>query len=147
MVRGVRFVNDSKATNVDAVNRALECFDKPVILIMGGQNKRGDFTQLKSQVRQRVKTLVAMGEAKDEIVTALAGDPEKGILEAGSMEEAVEKAFGAAVERRNRAALSGLCQFRHVRQLCPAGQPVPGNRGKAGMSTTAKRNGVQPVTL
>ena len=97
-VRGVRFVNDSKATNVDAVNRALECFDNPVILIMGGQNKKGDFAQLKSQVRRRVKTLVAMGEAKDEIVTALAGDPEKGILEAGSMEEAVEKAFAAAAD-------------------------------------------------
>ena len=97
-VRGVRFVNDSKATNVDAVNRALGCFDHPVILIMGGQNKKGDFTALKSQVRRRVKTLVAMGEAKDEIVTALAGDPEKGILEAGSMEEAVEKAFGAAAD-------------------------------------------------
>ncbi len=97
-VRGVRFVNDSKATNVDAVNRALACFDAPVILIMGGQNKKGDFSVLKSQVRRRVKTLVAMGESKDEIVTALAGDPERGILEAGSMQEAVEKAFGAAVE-------------------------------------------------
>ncbi len=97
-VRGVRFVNDSKATNVDAVNRALTCFDHPVILIMGGQNKKGDFSALKSQVRRRVKTLVAMGEAKDEIVTALAGDPEEGILEAKSLEEAVEKAFGAAVD-------------------------------------------------
>ena len=97
-VRGVRFVNDSKATNVDAVNRALACFDVPVILIMGGQNKKGDFSALKSQVRRRVKTLVAMGEAKDEIVTALAGDPERGILEAGSMQEAVEKAYGAAVD-------------------------------------------------
>jgi UDP-N-acetylmuramoylalanine--D-glutamate ligase len=92
----VRFINDSKATNVDAVKRALECFDTPVVLIMGGQNKKGDFTQLKLPVRQHVKTLVAMGEARDEIVTALAGDPEKGILEATSLEEAVEKAFGAA---------------------------------------------------
>jgi UDP-N-acetylmuramoylalanine--D-glutamate ligase len=98
LVRGVRFVNDSKATNVDAVKRALECFTRPVVLIMGGQNKKGDFTNLKSQVRRRVKTLVAMGEARDEIVTALAGDPENGILEADSMEEAVQKAFGAAVD-------------------------------------------------
>ena len=96
VVRGVRFVNDSKATNVDAVKRALECFDEPVVLIMGGQNKKGDFSQLKSQVHQRVKTLVAMGQARDEIITALAGDPQKGILEAASMEEAVQKAFGAA---------------------------------------------------
>ncbi len=97
-VGGVRFVNDSKATNVDAVNRALECFDTPVVLIMGGQNKKGDFTQLKLRVRQHVKTLVAMGEARDEIVTALAGDPERGILEATSLEEAVEKAFAAAAD-------------------------------------------------
>ena len=97
-VGGVRFVNDSKATNVDAVVRALECFDTPVVLIMGGQNKKGDFTLLKPQVRRHVKTLVAMGDARDEIVTALAGDPEKGIIEAGSMEEAVEKAFGAAAD-------------------------------------------------
>jgi UDP-N-acetylmuramoylalanine--D-glutamate ligase len=98
VVRGVRFINDSKATNVDAVNRALTCFNRPVVLIMGGQNKKGDFTRLKSQVRQRVKTLVAMGEARDEIVTALAGDPQEGILEAASLAEAVEKAFGAARE-------------------------------------------------
>jgi UDP-N-acetylmuramoylalanine--D-glutamate ligase len=80
------------------VNRALACFDDPVVLIMGGQNKKGDFTLLKAQVRRRVKTLVAMGEARDEIVTALAGDPQKGILEAASMEEAVQKAFDAATE-------------------------------------------------
>lgn len=95
-VRGIRFVNDSKATNVDAVKRALECFDEPVVLIMGGLNKKGDFSQLKSQVRRRVKTLVAMGQARDEIITALAGDPEQGVLEAGSLDEAVDKAFGAA---------------------------------------------------
>jgi UDP-N-acetylmuramoylalanine--D-glutamate ligase len=97
-LQGIDFVNDSKATNVDAVKRALACFDRPVVLIMGGQNKKGDFSQLKTLVGRHVKTLVVMGEAKDEIITALAGDPQKGILEASSMQEAVEKAFGAAVE-------------------------------------------------
>ena len=96
-VRGIRFVNDSKATNVDAVKRALECFDHPVVLIMGGLNKKGDFSQLKSLVQRRVKTLVAMGQAKDEIITALAGDPGH-VLEADSMEEAVQKAFDAALD-------------------------------------------------
>lgn len=95
-VRGIRFINDSKATNVDAVKRALECFDHPVVLIMGGLNKKGDFSQLKSLVRRRVKTLVAMGQAKDEIITALAGDPGH-VIEADSMEEAVQKAFDAAL--------------------------------------------------
>ncbi len=96
-VRGVRFVDDSKATNVDAVKRALECFDDPVVLIMGGLDKKSDFNKLKSEVRRRVKALVAMGQAKEEIVAALAEEPAGGIQEAGSMEEAVEKAFGAAV--------------------------------------------------
>jgi UDP-N-acetylmuramoylalanine--D-glutamate ligase len=107
-VQGVRFVNDSKATNVDAVNRALECFDRPVILIMGGRNKKGDFTLLKSRVREHVKTLVAMGEARDEIVTALAGDPEKGIIEASSMQAAVEKALEKA-EPGDTVLLSPAC--------------------------------------
>jgi len=107
-VRGVRFVNDSKATNVDAVNRALECFDRPVILIMGGRNKKGDFSLLKTRVREHVKTLVAMGEARDEIVTALAGDPEEGIIEAGSMQAAVEKALEKA-EPGDTVLLSPAC--------------------------------------
>ena len=96
-VREVYFVNDSKATNVDAVKRALASFSTPVVLIMGGQNKKGDFAGLKSAVREKVRTLVAMGEAKDEIVTALAGDPENGVLEADSLEEAVERALDEAL--------------------------------------------------
>ncbi len=96
-IRGVYFVNDSKATNVDAVKRALASFSTPVVLIMGGQNKKGDFTGLKSAVREKVRTLVAMGQAKDEIVTALAGDPENNVIEADSMEEAVEAALDAAL--------------------------------------------------
>jgi UDP-N-acetylmuramoylalanine--D-glutamate ligase len=107
-LHGVRFVNDSKATNVDAVKRALACFDEPVVLIMGGQNKKGDFSGLKSEVRRRVKNLVVMGEAKDEIVAALDGDPQNGIIEAGSLGEAVEKAFGVA-EDGETVLLSPAC--------------------------------------
>jgi len=95
-VGGVRFVNDSKATNVDALKRALACFDRPVVLIMGGQNKRGDFTQLRPYVQRRVKTIVAMGEARREIEDALAGTPQRGLLGAASLEEAVDKAVAAA---------------------------------------------------
>jgi UDP-N-acetylmuramoylalanine--D-glutamate ligase len=111
MVHGVCFVNDSKATNVDAVNRALACFDAPVVLIMGGQNKKGDFTLLKARVQRHVKTLVVMGEARDEIITALAGDPQKGILEAASMAEAVHKAFEAAAEEDTVLLSPGCASF------------------------------------
>ncbi|PID40125.1 MAG: UDP-N-acetylmuramoyl-L-alanine--D-glutamate ligase [Proteobacteria bacterium] len=95
-VGGVTFVNDSKATNVDAVKRALECFDQRIVLIMGGQNKDGNFDQLKALVNRRVKVLVVMGEARDEIVTALTGEPEQGVREVASMREAVEAAYDAA---------------------------------------------------
>ncbi len=72
-VNGVAFVNDSKATNVDAVRRALESFSTPVILIMGGLDKGGNFSLLAELVRSRVKALVLIGKAAGTIRTALGG--------------------------------------------------------------------------
>jgi UDP-N-acetylmuramoylalanine--D-glutamate ligase len=95
-INGVHFWNDSKATNVDAVRRALECFAKPVVLIMGGQNKKGDFTQLRTSVHRRVKKLVVVGEATEEICEALADEPKGGCVKADSLEDAVEKAIEGA---------------------------------------------------
>jgi UDP-N-acetylmuramoylalanine--D-glutamate ligase len=72
-VDGVLFVNDSKATNVDAVRRALESFSAPVILIMGGLDKGGNFSLLSEAVRRRVKALVLIGKAAGAIRAALGG--------------------------------------------------------------------------
>jgi UDP-N-acetylmuramoylalanine--D-glutamate ligase len=72
-VGGVRFYNDSKATNVDAVVRALESFSEPVVLLLGGRNKGGDFTILADSVRRGVKHLILFGEARNEIDAALNG--------------------------------------------------------------------------
>lgn len=72
-INGVTYVNDSKATNVDAVARALTCFSNPVILIMGGRNKNNDFRPLLELVNRHVATLITYGEAGDEIQTALKG--------------------------------------------------------------------------
>ncbi|MDL2270111.1 UDP-N-acetylmuramoyl-L-alanine--D-glutamate ligase [Desulfosarcina sp. OttesenSCG-928-G17] len=94
--RGVRFVNDSKATNVDATKRALECFDEPVILIMGGQNKNCDFRHLEETVQRRVKVLVVMGEARGEIATVLSGKPRQGVLSVSSLKEAVRASLSMA---------------------------------------------------
>ena len=63
--RGVHYVNDSKGTNVGAVVRALESFDTPVVLIMGGRDKGGDYAVLKDPVRAGVKQLIVTGEAKE----------------------------------------------------------------------------------
>ena len=95
-VRGVRFVNDSKATNVDAVIRALECFQTPVVLIMGGRNKGYDFTVLGEYVRQRVRKLIVIGEAADEILDALGAMPFEGAVRARDMAQAVQLAADAA---------------------------------------------------
>jgi len=73
IANGVEFVNDSKATNVDAVLRALDCFATPVVLIMGGLDKGGNFRLLETAVRRRAKALVLVGKASDTIRAALGG--------------------------------------------------------------------------
>ena len=67
----VPYYNDSKATNVDSVVRALECLEGPVILIMGGRNKGSQFQRLKALVKQKVNRLILLGEAAGEIERAL----------------------------------------------------------------------------
>ena len=95
-VNGVTFINDSKATNVDAVMRALECFQQPVVLIMGGRNKGYDFDQLYNHVRKYVKKLVALGESGDEIIDVLGGAAPQGAVKAQNMDHAVQLAYESA---------------------------------------------------
>ena len=66
-VGGVQFFNDSKATNVHAVLRALDSFDENVILIAGGKNTNLNYEPLRTAVRRKVKTLILVGEAKEKI--------------------------------------------------------------------------------
>lgn len=93
-INDVNFFNDSKATNVDAVARALEAFNKPVILIMGGRDKGSDFHVLEDLVRQHTKKIIVMGEAKEDIRSALGHITSTKI--AASMEDAVSSAYHAA---------------------------------------------------
>jgi len=92
-IRGIKFINDSKGTNVGAVAKSLEGFNN-VILIMGGLDKGSDFSVLKTLVRQKVKTLIMIGKAKEKIAGALAGETET--LNADSMSSAVELSFSKA---------------------------------------------------
>ncbi len=68
---GVKYYNDSKGTNVDATQKALSSFDEPIVLIVGGKDKGGDFHQLHELVRKRVKAVIAIGEAAPRIVSSL----------------------------------------------------------------------------
>ncbi len=72
-VDGIRFYNDSKATNVDAVLRALESFESHVILILGGREKGLDFAPLVPEVNARAKAVIGMGEAAGHIMAAFEG--------------------------------------------------------------------------
>ena len=84
---GVQYFNDSKATNVDAAIKSLESFPGNILLIAGGRDKAGDFSPLRTLVRERVKHLVLIGEAADKIREALSGAA--AMSEAASMGEAV----------------------------------------------------------
>lgn len=105
-VNGVRYVDDSKATNVDAVARALEAFDGPVVLIMGGRDKGGSYAPLKSRFAGRVRHLVVLGEAA-EIIAAALGDAAP-ITRAATMNAAV-RAAGAAAVAGDTVLLSPAC--------------------------------------
>lgn len=92
--KGVSYFNDSKATNLDSVARALESFNSPVVLIMGGRNKGSDFKTLSGRIQKHIKKLIAMGEAKENIKSTFGNIVQTET--AVSMEEAVFRARGAA---------------------------------------------------
>ena len=70
-INGVTYINDSKATNLDAVQVALESFTRPIILILGGLDKGGDFRSLLPHTHNNLKEVIAFGQAKELILTAL----------------------------------------------------------------------------
>lgn len=69
--KGVRFYDDSKGTNVGSVVRALDTFSAPVILLLGGRDKDGDFATLQPLLAKKVKKVILFGEARDRIGSLL----------------------------------------------------------------------------
>lgn len=103
---GVRFINDSKGTNVDATLKALESIDRPILLIAGGRDKGGDFSRLASAIRRRVKQLILIGEAAPLIANAVEGY--RPVERVGTLKEAVELALSGA-DRGDVVLLSPAC--------------------------------------
>lgn len=93
-IGGVRFVNDSKATNVEAARRSIESFPGGVVAIIGGRFKGGDLRQLRDPLWAVGRAVVAIGEAAPLVRDALSGALP--VVEAGSMREAVERGYEAA---------------------------------------------------
>ncbi len=90
-VGGVSFYNDSKATNVHAVIRALKSFDENVILIMGGKDTALNYTPLRDEIRKKVKTLILVGDAKERINRDIGDYSETFLI--GTFDEAVHVAY------------------------------------------------------
>lgn len=93
-VSGVRFVNDSKATNVEAARRSIESFERGVVAIVGGRYKGGDFGELRHPLETRGRAVIAIGEAAARVREALRGTVP--VIDAQSMREAVERSYDAA---------------------------------------------------
>ena len=93
-IRGVRFINDSKGTNVGATVKSLQSFNEPIILIAGGKDKGSDYLPLKGLIEERVKFLILIGDAKKKIAKSLNGFKNK--IEADTLENAVKEGFKRA---------------------------------------------------
>ena len=106
LIGGVSFINDSKATNVDAVYWALQSVFPPVVLIAGGRDKDSDFTTLRDLVREKVDSIVLIGEATAKMEKAY-GDITT-IYKADSMEEAVNLSY-QHVKPNGTVLLSPAC--------------------------------------
>jgi UDP-N-acetylmuramoylalanine--D-glutamate ligase len=91
-IKGVDFVNDSKGTNVNSVWFALESMNKPVILILGGQDKGNDYTEIEELVKERVKAIVCLGIDNAPIHAALEALVPV-MIDTQSAQEAVNTAF------------------------------------------------------
>lgn len=93
-VDGVQFVNDSKATNIASAHAALECFDRDLVVVMGGRFKGGDLKDLVPVLRARARAVVAIGEARARIIEVLDGFVR--VHQADGMPDAVRLAFDLA---------------------------------------------------
>lgn len=91
-IKGVQFINDSKATNVNSTWFALESMDKPTILILGGVDKGNDYSLIKELVKEKVKAIVCMGTDNRKIHDAF-GDTVSLMVNTTTAAEAVQAAF------------------------------------------------------
>jgi UDP-N-acetylmuramoylalanine--D-glutamate ligase len=86
---GVRYVNDSKGTNVDATLKSLEGFPpSSVLLILGGKDKAGEFERMRNLIAEKARYVITIGKASDRIASALEGAAT--IVPAGDMQHAIQ---------------------------------------------------------
>ncbi len=105
-IKGIHFINDSKATTAQAGRWALESFSSPVVMICGGRDKNIDFTLLRDVVKQKVKKMIVIGEARSKLYQAF-GDVVP-VQEANDLSSAVFLAQKNAIDGES-VLLSPMC--------------------------------------
>lgn len=105
-LNGVKFYNDSKATNVNSVWYALQGFSEPIVLILGGRDKGNDYSEIENEIKQNVKHIIAIGESKDKVYNYF--KDKMPVTLADDMTDAVKKAYHFA-DKNNIVLLSPAC--------------------------------------
>ncbi|MDR1225197.1 MAG: UDP-N-acetylmuramoyl-L-alanine--D-glutamate ligase [Tannerella sp.] len=106
-VKGVDYINDSKATNVNSCWYALQSVSTPLVLILGGTDKGNDYSEIEQLVKKKVRALIFLGVDNRKLHDFFDGKAAR-IEDAGSMEEAVRKAYELAV-KGDTVLLSPCC--------------------------------------
>ncbi len=106
-INGVQYVNDSKATNVNAAFYALECMDSPTVWIVGGVDKGNDYSDLMPLVREKVKAIICLGLDNQKIIDTF-GNVVDVLVETAGAEEAVKVAYKLA-KKGDTVLLSPAC--------------------------------------
>jgi UDP-N-acetylmuramoylalanine--D-glutamate ligase len=132
VVGGVAFFNDSKATNVQAVRSSLEAFDTPLLPIMGGRYKGGDFASLADAVAGRAKAIFGIGEACERIRRDLA--PVVAVICCQSLAEAVSRAHAAASPGDTVLLAPGCSSFDMFRDYAERGRAFKAEVARLGRS-------------
>ncbi|MDD4201941.1 MAG: UDP-N-acetylmuramoyl-L-alanine--D-glutamate ligase [Candidatus Omnitrophica bacterium] len=104
---GIVFMDDSKATNVDATKRAIQSLDKKIILIAGGRDKGGDYLSVLPEIKEKVYKIILIGEAADKIFDVM-DKKNVPVEKAGSMEDAIDRAIKIA-QKDQVILLSPMC--------------------------------------
>jgi UDP-N-acetylmuramoylalanine--D-glutamate ligase len=116
----VRFVNDSKATNIEAALRAIQSFPRGLVAILGGRFKGGTFTDLRSALIERAARVVAIGESAPLIHDAL--DTAVPVHDAADMAAAVRTAFAAAAPGETVVLAPACSSFDMFRDYAERGR-------------------------
>jgi UDP-N-acetylmuramoylalanine--D-glutamate ligase len=142
MVAGINFINDSKATNVDSVCYALRSLDDPIYLLAGGRDKNSNFSQIAKFGKNKIKGIVAIGEAREKIFDSLGSHFP--VQFADTLEDSVQMLFEMAIPGETILLSPGCASFdmfEDFEQRGRAFKEAVGNlkNGKGKNETIAKK--------